>query len=172
MMTAEIGYTAVRRLVHHQAHKFQRRFGGDLDDVIGDAHVLFLRGHAVAHKRPTYAYATHIRLWVWYGLFDAMRKAAQRKAKASFTPLERDGQVMRMIAPREFSMGAFECDHTADAAYAARLALYPPADLAEAFKAKGGEPRNMRSCIRAYLREHGWSPERIGAAFGELAETC
>lgn len=170
--TLEAGYAAVRRLIHHQAHRFCKQYGGDLEDVIGDAHLLFMRGHA-NHTRAeagNYTYATRIRLCVWYGLFDAMRKQVQRRSKVSFTPI--NDEALRVVAPREFSMCVFESGVSGDAAFAARLAIHPTPELKRMFAARGGEPRNMRSCIREHLLARGWPQERIRAAFEELAETC
>ena len=50
----------------------------------------------------------------------------------------------------------------------AQLALDTPAEVIAVFQAKGGQPRNMRSTLRDYLRAQGWTWARIETAFNEM----
>ena len=83
------GYALVKNLIFDQVHKFRGRFGGEFDDLVGEAHVAFMKGHtqvltgATATGLPiTAPYATEIRRWVWYELFDAMRTRVRRQKAA------------------------------------------------------------------------------------------
>lgn len=169
---AEAGYAEVHDLIFDQVYKFRRRFGGDFDDLLGEAHVAFMKGHNqyMGGTTPTgqpiaHSYATEIRRWVWYELFDAMRTRVARNAR---TPIVSLGEHDPAGPAAAWDAADWAAELGQDARYAVGLVLDPPEEVAATAAAKGGAPRNYRSTVRAYLRAEGWPPARINDAFEEI----
>jgi hypothetical protein len=172
--TADEGYALVRDLIFHQVYKFRRRYGGEVDELMGEANLAFVRGHAQfqggrrRNGQPiSIPYSIHIRYCIWFELFDAMRARLARKAKTRFVSLESCDPAART----DFDMMGFVDGLSADARYATQLVLDPPTSIATTAEAKGGEPRNYRSTVRTHLKHEGWETKRINAAFAEIQET-
>lgn len=170
--TLEDGFNKVRDLIFYQVHKFIRSYGGDFDDLFGDAQELFVIGHnqylsgATATGMPLkFDYATTIRFEVWYGLFDKMRVNLTHKRIVPCVPLE-DYDIP--VSQCEFDTEEFIDGLSKDARTVADLVLNPPEDIFDVILEKGGTPRNYRSTIRAHLKANGWSSARVDAAFDEI----
>ncbi|MBU1067226.1 hypothetical protein KKE60_05535 [Patescibacteria group bacterium] len=168
------GYELVRNLIFDQVHKFSRRYGGDFDELVGEANLAFVKGHNqfITGMRPSgkpfdTTYATEIRRWVWFELFDAMRTRLQRQARAQMISV---GDMDYPVQSFEFDVTDWAAGLSSDASYVVELLLDPPEDVEEIIMAKGGEPRNFRSTVRAYLVASGWSARRISEAFAEIKE--
>ena len=168
-------YELVRGLIYDQVHKFRRRYGGEFDELLGQANLAFCLGHnqyitgQTATGLPyTAPFATDVRRCVWYQLFDIMRARLSRKAIAEETHIgDRD-----FAAPtREFNAKEWQEELSADARVAAALVLHPPEAVTAEAEAKGGTPRNYRSTVRTHLATvHGWRNNRINKAFDEIRE--
>ncbi len=171
--TVEEGYETVKGLIFDQVYKFKRRYGGDMDDLVGEANLAFVRGHraCVAGENTDPSYSTEIRRWVWYTLFDKMRVQRERKKNVVFISTnEVDGGTTDYPEPTKgmFNRGEFLHWLTPDAAVVAGLALNPPPEVEKVAMAKGGSPRNFRSTVRAHLTGAGWTAVRINVAFEEV----
>jgi len=173
---ADEGYRMVHDLIFDQIHKFRRRYGGDFDELTGQALVAFMRGHHQFMRGTTptghaikHDYPTEIRRWVWYTMFDDMRTRLSRAAKVRVDVV---GDDLNPPAPQyRFRVDEFTEALSDDARYAVGLVLDTPEDIAEVAMAKGGAPRNFRSTVRAHLAtDLGWAPGRISAAFAEITE--
>jgi len=167
------GYVLVRDLIFDQVHKFRRRYGGDFEELVGTANLAFVEGHHrfVGGVRPSgkpycTTYATEIRRWVWYTMFDTMRAERYTQKRHVVTvPIDdlEIGQFSYEFDVRDWASGLGE-----DARYVVELLLYPPEDVEAMIMDKGGEPRNFRSTVRAYLTSVGWTAERVGSVFAEI----
>ena len=174
-------YSLIEGLVYDQVHRFARQFGGDFEELLGEAHLAFLRGHIqfLTGAKPSgipikHPYAVEIRQWIWFDLLDATRTRLRRNASVGMVSLSRDdispaydiadngGRALAVLETLD-ALGD-------DARYVAELALNTPEDLAQEAEAKGGEARNYRSTIRTYLAARGWDMKRIAAAFDEIRE--
>lgn len=171
------GYALVRNLIFDQVHRFRRRYGGDVDELVGEANLAFVRGHeqfvggVMKNGQPIRTeYHRHIRYWVWYELFDAMRARLSRHALVAIVPVADYGDY-NLAAPAGFDAMEFADELSEDARYVAQLVLDPPVAVSRVAVAKGAQPRNFRSTIRDHLKDRGWANARINAAFGEIKET-
>ncbi len=166
-------YEEVRALIFKQVYRFASQYGGDVDDLAGEAHVHFMRGDRQFAKGETATgieikqpYHVVIKNHVWYGLFDTMRTRARRHSKAAMVQAgPRDG---RIADTHTFDARVLAIDSSDDARVVLGLVLDPPTEVQREAQAKGGEPRNVRSTVRSYLRAKGWTPERINATFEEI----
>lgn len=170
--TIDERYEEVRALIYSQVNKFARQYGGDVDDLAGDAHVHFMRGdqrytsgETATGKPIEQPYHVVIKNHVWYGLFDQMRTRVRRHNTAA---MQQAGETDVLLADNEFNADIMAIDSSDDARLVLGLVLDPPAELHRAAQAKGGEPRNVRSTVRAHLTRQGWTTERINTAFEEI----
>lgn len=177
--TVEAAYTAVSDLIFHQVYKFKRTYGGDIEDLMGEAHVAFMRGHRACEKGENTdpVYSTEIRRWVWYLLFDALRVRLERKRKVKFSTTEGKEEVFAEPEVSTFDRDGFMATLSEDARYAAGLVLNTPPALDKVARGKGGSARNYKSTVREYLKAPqlcpprlGWKQERVIAAFNEITE--
>lgn len=171
--TLEDGFNKVRDLIFYQVHKFIRSYGGDFDDLFGDAQELFVIGHnqylsgVTATGMPLkFDYATTIRFEVWYGLFDKMRVNLTRSKNTPMHPF--DDEYHQRCGEAEFDLRGFMSSLSRDGATVADLVLDTPEDLWIVIMEKGGTPNNYRSTIRAHLKANGWPSSRVDAAFDEI----
>lgn len=171
--TAAEGYEITKKTIFKQVHKIMETYGGDFDDLLGEAHEFFMAGHARYTRGTrnsgaplTHSYNTEIRRWVWYGLFDTMRTRFNRRTNTPMVPL---GDMDFASHQRnEFHVGDVVAQLGPDARLCARLVLDTPEALEDVAEGKGGTACNYRSTVREYLKGGGWSPARINAAFDEI----
>jgi hypothetical protein len=186
-------YELVKKVIFGQAYKFYCQFGGDLDDLVGDANLAFMQGHTqfMTGKRPSGSpldvpYAEEIRRWVWFRLFDSLRSKIRRQEITTISFVDNIDEVANEIRykpgtcidrPLINNLGE-------DALFVARLLLDPDAGVETESNTKGGCPHNYRSTIRSYLKSNGWwvpcrngwwhnphskwTNERINKAFDEI----
>ena len=171
---ANTGYNLVKGLIFDQVYKFRTRYGGDVEELTSEANLAFMKGHTqfIQGTRPNgkpldTPYATEIRRWVWFELFDAMRARLQQKSQMTMVPYD-DALAFPEKLP-DFDIIAWTDGMGTDARHAVELVLNPP-DLIEAeATAKGGSPRNYRSTVRAHLRnQEEWTVRRVNDAFAEI----
>ncbi len=171
---AGTGYELVKGLIFDQVYKFRRRYGGDVEELTSEAHLAFMKGHTqfVTGTRPNgkpldAPYATEIRRWVWFELFDAMRARIQQEQRATVVPYD-DSLAFPDRLP-DFDIITWTDGMSDDARRAVALVLDPPEPIEEEAQAKGGSPRNYRSTVRAYLRgAEEWTVRRVNDAFAEI----
>lgn len=166
-------YEEVRALIFKQVYRFASQYGGDVDDLTGEAHIHFMQGDRQFAKGETATgieikqpYHVVIKNHVWYGLFDTMRTRARRHSKAAM--VQAGETDVTLTDTHTFNARVLAIDSSDDARVVLELVLDPPAELEREVRAKGGEPRNVRSSVRGYLRDNGWTPERITTAFDEI----
>lgn len=174
---ANQAYELVSNLIFDQVHKFFRRFGGDFDELVGEANLAFVTGHRqyIDGVRPngeqiTHPFAVEIRRWVWFELFDAMRSRLRRENNAKMLSMESMELDVPAKNSTKFKVKEWVAGLGEDAQYAVELVLYPPEEVETTAEARGGTPRNYRSTVRAYLTAEGWKPARINKAFDEIKE--
>ena len=74
-------YEDVERLVHHTAHAFQRRCGGDYEELLSEANVIYAATYrSYDPTRYNCKFATALRNNIWYGLMDAYRTRTAAQA--------------------------------------------------------------------------------------------
>lgn len=166
-------YEDVQKLVAYTARKFARRYGGHLDDLLSDANSAFVRGHIAIMEGRMNAecYATEIRRYVWYDLFDRFRTNNGLR-NINKKPAKRLGDALAEVACPEEPQPLSELLEglSEDAALAVELVLNTPAELAAVAEGKGGKPNNYRSTIRQHFKDLGWAAERINECFAEIKD--
>lgn len=173
MQNQEQRYESVKALIYKQVYKFAAQYGGDVDDLAGEAHIHFMEGDMRFTDGQTATgldieqpYHIVIKNHVWYGLFDTMRTRVRRQGIAA---MQHAGEHDIDLADRAgLDVEVLRIDSGDDVKTVLDLVFDPPAAVAKESQAKGGTPRNIRSTIRTYLTKRGWTPERINSSFDAI----
>lgn len=175
-------YEDVADLIHSTVNRFARTNGGDPDDLIGIAHVQFMRCYQQWIDDPDSfkcGFLAALRKWVWLGLIDAYRHDTRDcRCMPELLP---DCSTVQDRPDNTFSLSEFAGDNLSDEARTVLGLLFDTASEFAAIveckaEAKGGQPRNVRSTIREVLRGVGWTAQQIRETFDEirfvLADDC
>ena len=164
-------YRKVEKLIWDTCLSFRRSHGGDLDDLIGEAHVAYmlcLDSYNPARSK----FGTWVRNKVWFALLERARSTARYHGRF---PMEcRDAvagfdDIATRSEPDEFDTDGFLAALGDDARMVAALALEPNIDIRlDCECRKGRDETKIRKSVTAFLRGCGWEPERIAAAFAEV----
>jgi DNA-directed RNA polymerase specialized sigma24 family protein len=146
-------YAEIEKLLQKICWAFQRRYGGEFDDLMSTANMTWLT--APAHDPERAAYSTYIYQRVW----NALRN--ERRANETYH---------HYVGTREPSKLMDECydlpgmELGPDAETVVGLALDPPAPL----RRDGAYAPGRRNALVRYLRGLGWTAKRITESFDEI----
>ena len=163
-------YLKVEKLIWDTCLSFRRSHGGDLDDLIGEAHVAYmlcLDSYNPARSK----FGTWLRTKIWFALLERARSMTRYHGRF---PIEyRDPIVgfngIKTNVPEEFDTDGFLAALGDDARMVAALALKPNIDIRlDCECRKGRDETKIRKSVTAFLRGRGWEPERIATAFAEV----
>lgn len=161
-------YRKVQDVIKATCVRFWQRHGGDLEELESQAQYAWFQGHkhhmeCLGHPN----YATEIRRWVWFELFDKHRTRTGHRRAVKELRVGSDSLAF-VAAP---DMVDTLADVSEDAKFVLRLVLRTPAHLAEAAQRRGGEPRNLRNVVRSYLSDcMGWTAKDIARTFEEIKQ--
>lgn len=153
-------YTQALPTIVKICEKFSHRFGGHVDDHVADAGTVFIAAYADHIADPSVDWNLNLRQWVWYGLLDRRRTEISRESKRRGMPLA--------PAADPDTLGPGWLDELSTDAKLIVDLVVGGGVVAKDAMAKGGQPRNWRSTVRAYLTRTGWAAGRIKAAFEEI----
>lgn len=163
-------YEDVRRLIYHVCNQFARRYGGDVEELISDANVAYMKAYESWKPGRGTKFSTYVVVCVWRRLA-ALRKAEQRR-KAVWSRGLDDISPDQLPVTAGHTIGDRFADLleelSEDTASVVRMVVNATSDISEVAEAKGGKYRNWRSTIRSHLRDIGWTHNRIRAAFEEI----
>lgn len=155
-------YADVEKMLWAICHKHQAKCGGDIDDLMGEAGLLFME--ACGNHDPSQSkFSTWLYQTVNFGLISATR--CRRKTK---TFVDSDAVESAQERPKsKFNIGEFLAELSDDAMIVARLMLETPAELMAIADNKGGYPHNIRSTVRQALTKQ-WGERRVTKSFAEV----
>jgi RNA polymerase sigma factor (sigma-70 family) len=182
---AEETYLEVENLIRREVWRICKKWGGDFDELMSEANIAFL--DAYDSFDGSSSFATWTRQIVWYKCVDLIRGRLTEQARYASNPgdetvgripcrVNGDATHDRMlieIPDRPHSTWKVQEmleELTEDARIVVKLVVETPAELEAIARAKGGQPRNLRSSIRSYLAEAGWTAARIAESFNEVRQ--
>jgi len=171
-------YHDVHDLICHTVHGFIRKNGrqwGTFDELFAQANWEFMVAFR-DYQRPDgnrdgdSSFSTWCRWVVSKGLLEHQRNIIRRDRMCRITV--RDTTEMEIPADvSEFRLIDLLDELTDDAALVAKLTLNPPKVLTQCIaEAKGSAARNVQAVLRQYLYGLDWEPDRVNAAFAEIAD--
>lgn len=166
-------YDDVRKLIYDIAHAFVRRYGGDFNEYVSEGNFVYMKAYESWRPDGGANFTTYLWGCVWHALLDLQKRRIRRERFCPWS-LDQTGEdetrVNAATVParqeRVFSTEGF----TTDAKIVIDLVLEAPAELLTMVTEKGGEIRNWRSSLREYLREMGWTANRIAESFKEIGD--
>ena len=161
-------YTDNQQAIQHTAEQFARRYNLHAEDCVADANSHFLRAWQKweALEAKPCGWDAYLRNWIWNGLLDTHRTTFRRAAKHT-SPEALD--TVAAVEPEPYVEDLLQ-QLSADGCTVLQLSLNPPGPVHTAAQAKGGEGRNYRSSLRAYLQGIGWTAARITESFAEIRQ--
>jgi hypothetical protein len=164
-------YAEVEDMIGVQVKGFQRKHRW-----IHTNEVLSAAGNAYVEAVATYkAVAGPFRNWVSFKVDKALKTLLRETARRARHFRSDDGSVDE--APEREKEARFWLDEwlatlSADARQVAMMVFEPPFTIHVRVAELGGyeTPEAFRSGVREYLRDGGWTKERIEAAFQEIKE--
>ena len=144
-------------------HKHQAKCGGDIDDLMGTAGLIFMEAYS-SHDPEQSKFSTWLYQTVSFGLISATR--IRRKVRVIADSEATEFNAVEQPAPK-FRLGEFLAELSDDAMIVARLMLETPGELMAIADNKGGQPRNIRSTVRQALTKQ-WGERRVTKSFAEV----
>lgn len=161
---AEETYHEVENLIRKEVWRIAMRFGQEFDELMVEADVIFMS--AWDSYDPTYG--TQFTTWlvnqIRWGLTEQVRTQFRNRKKFEAVDAEQVAGGYRNWSPSDLLDELNE-----DARLVASLVIDTPAEIAWIYERKGGQARNLRSTIRDYLADLGWTTVRIAESFREVA---
>lgn len=158
----------VEKLVYDTAHKFRKRYGGEIQELISEANELFMDAYK-AFTPGRAAFSTWCRFKVWHGLLESLRRQITRNSR--FRDYGEDGLKL-LEAPEGFNLSRFLNELSPDARLVTSLVIDPPPNVRLSIVERNTKIRNPRNNLRESVWEHltdlGWEENRIGRAFLEV----
>ena len=149
-------YHLMKKLIYKTVHLFQRKHGGDFEELLSEAHYHYSRAINNYDPNGSYKLSSHIYLYVWNGLLDTWRTQANRQRSL---PRSYDYDLESFVECERFDMDKFCIDLSPDAEIMVRQ--IPLID---------GSPRNKAWAVAEYFLDMGWSATRIAESFQEILE--
>lgn len=158
-------YRDMRRLLYYLCHRFKLKYGGDFEELLSEAHEHYVTAYATFDPKKG-EFQKRISFFVWARLLETKRKQAvqvRRYPHEQNPDLCQVGERRRHFNPRRFAN-----ELSQDAGEVVRLALFPPLDILVSASEK--RPKKTAKVIMEYLKDIGWSLERIRESFAEIRE--
>jgi DNA-directed RNA polymerase specialized sigma24 family protein len=168
-------YADVQKLIWHTCHRFARRNGGDVEEYVAEANVVYLKVYESWSPNMGTKFSGYLVTCIWRRLIGVRNHARRHKPvwHASLDVEQPNGRTMASQVvddrPEYRSLYDLVATLSADAAAVVQLVVDAPADLLAVAQGKGGQPRNWASSLRTRLRKAGWEPKRITETFEEIA---
>ena len=149
-------YHQVEKLLWQIVHKYHRRFGGDLEELMSQAKESFMEAvHSWDPDRG--AFTTHVYTRVYYGLRSYARVLYKQ---GGFTTDRPTVDPITVVARTSFDWHSFAKELSVEAREVAQVAL----DLSSM-----GQPVKPEA-LASLLTEAGWAAAEILKCFRELRE--
>lgn len=159
---AEETYLEVKPVILAAVRDIYKRFGGNFDDILSDANTAFLEAYESWEPEKS-SFTSWLRLRIFSTTVNNLRHSCRDHARYEHVD---DSQLTRPTG--SFDPKSLLEELTEDARIVVQLTLETPAELEAVVRAKGGQPRNLRSSLRSYLAEMGWTACRIAESFNEV----
>lgn len=156
-------YLDVEKLIHATVWRFYRQHGGDVEELLSIAHERFAESYH-GYDGDKGQFTTWLTTSIWWGLKQSQRQDAHKRVYPDLNRLP-----ARRIAPEiEAVLGEL----SEECRMVALLAINPPEDVKFTARCGRGEdkPASIRHGIKHYLRDMGWTNERVHTVFATIRE--
>ncbi len=160
-------YEDLQKLVYKTAWEFWKSHGGDIDDLIAQANLIFIDAFDTYDSECGTELSTWVVSSVWYKLLGYVRK---ENGDRPHTQIDKVFVETFPTANKNFSVLELIDEMTQDAHIVLRLFFETPrdvvVDLLDTKKRMFYVQRAMQKRLKNRLRQMDWSARRIKEAFG------
>jgi len=160
---AEETYLEVEDLIRKEVWRICKKWGGDFDELMAEGQAVFMAAFDSYSADSGIQFTTWLVNQIRWTLTDQVRSRIGRNKR--FEQVD-DQQIAGGY--RDWKPADLLDDLHEDARLVAKLVIDTPEEIARIYFAKGGQPRNLRSTIRDYLVDLGWTTVRIAESFREI----
>jgi len=176
-------YLDVERLIYYVCNKFKKRYGGDIEEMIGEANIIYMKVYKIWKPTGGMSFTSLLCTCVYRKLTDIHRMSIRKSKiwgtsldglpfygkKTSRTEYENIRSINDMGVMEDKSLSPFDIEEfTNDAKTIIQLILDEPEEIKTKVEQKGNQYRNWRSVVRTYLKEIDWTARRISESFEEI----
>ena len=178
-------YEDVKALIWHTVLNFNRRHGGDVEEQMSIANLMFMEA-LERYEQDRSSFVTYLVWKIWWMLMKDLNKQIQRQAarpaimqrwvgkRGPLTERAADddgvfdiNEITDRPDRTPFDAEMFIADASEDAQQVLQMALEFEVELKQEVRSK---TRTLRSTLRDALRKLGWTMDRITESFGEIRE--
>ena len=153
MDTMTRDYLSVQKLIHHTVNKFQKRYGGDTEEMVSEANLAFTKSHnRYDTSKGSLTNWTHV--CVWRALIDYAHKQNYERKFHSGNGFD----LNTLTTKREDRLSSIMEGLSPQARRVAELVLNGPTK----------HPNRIRKQLKSFLKELGWCSTMIWESFAEI----
>lgn len=173
-------YNDVEKLIYHICYLFQRRNGGDFEELVSEANLTYMKVYESWEPDKGSKFSTYLATCIYRRLLDVASYEWRRNCiRTGVTSESSDAHHSTCFAVpidgidlkddyQEFNEDSLFEGFSSDARLVINLVLDAPKDLLDTVRSKGGEIRNWRSTIKEFLSDMGWTAKQITESFNEV----
>ena len=161
---AEETYLEVENLIRREVWRICKKWGGDFEELMAEGQVVFMAAFDSYRPDCGAQFTTWLVNQVRWNLTDQVRERFRTGKRFEPADEQQSAGSYRTWNPADLLDELGE-----DARLVAGLVIDTPAAIAWIYERKGGQPRTLRSTIRDYLADLGWTTVRIAESFREVA---
>lgn len=167
-IAAEESYLDVENLIYHSVHKFIRKYGGDFDELVGEARVIFSElytglGRGYIKENPKYNFAQSLQYFIAVNLLSKRRQELFRNARCKMTAY--DENIKDQPTTDDYWLTDFLDGLSDDAVTIVKIVLDSPGFV---LRIEGPATDNPKEFLMEYLSSMNWSSRRIKSCFREI----
>ena len=164
-------YKDMEKLILKVTWKFQTRYGGEIDDLIGQANLLFI----LAFDEYDESKKTQLSTWLWHyinrGLWNYIKTENHKNNHIS---IDDEDKNINPQTSDSFSILELLDELEQDTLLIIRLFLETPNELIASILNEGKQMNHiqgfMRRRLRNRLKQLGWTLKRVTEAFDKIKE--
>ncbi len=157
-------YKEMELLVYDTVHKFRRRYGGDFEELNSEANLIFMKACSTYNPEKG-QFSTWLVFLLRNGLIDNLKKRIKDSQHVTYGDIDehrQDGSHQNHFLINLKDQLKEESKDVLS------LILDMPKDLEAMTLLRGGHPSNLRSSLRDYLLEYGWTVNQIKNSFLDI----
>lgn len=162
-------YTDVERLIAKLVWKYSADWGPfrDSEEIRAEANLVFVKAfHEYDRSRSEFTTCLQFKIWKWF-------QNRMRKHYAELHRMRMETANLNLITRKQsrFHLPDLIDELSSDAATIVRLIVDTPNDLRHILKHRhSGTAINVRWALAEFLKDLGWTVERITESFTEIKE--
>jgi len=163
-------YEDMKNLIFTITWKFQARNGGEIDDLIGQANLLFI----LALDEYDETRQAQLSTWLWIYINKGLRNYTRKERRHTLISIDDEDRNINPQILNSFSILELLDELEQDTLLIIQLFFETPNEIIQGILDDGKQMKHMRGYMRRRLRNRlkqmGWTIRRITEAFERIKE--